>query len=67
MMDNEVVLSLKKRYDHLSPLLVNRTIERCETHAELFDALESVPPFPIKWNKDEKRWNHCELFPTPKQ
>lgn len=49
--------SLKKRYSHLHPLVIQRSLERCESLSELFDVLESAPKKPpFAWDDTVRAW-----------
>lgn len=49
--------NLKKRYQHIHPLIFHRSVERAETLGELFDILEEIPEsMPIVWSHDRRRW-----------
>lgn len=55
-LDDELSLSLKKRYSHLHPLVVLRSVERASGLSDLFDILESVPKPPFAWDEEKRRW-----------
>lgn len=55
--DEKLSESLKKRYSHLHPLVLQRSIERAENLSELFDILESVPKKPpFSWDEGSRAW-----------
>lgn len=63
MIENEIVLALKNRYNYLSPLLLARSIERANNETELFDILDSIPKDkPVAWCFSTKRWVPASLF-----
>lgn len=48
---------LRRRYEHLPPLLFQRTIERATGGSEAFDILESVPnAYPVVWDDHLRQW-----------
>lgn len=48
---------LKKRYSHIHPLMLHRSIERASNMSNLFDILEGVPDkYPIAWDEALKSW-----------
>lgn len=54
---DRVVVSIKERYNHLHPLILNRSLEKAETAVELFDILDSFPQlFPVIWNDKDRCW-----------
>jgi hypothetical protein len=58
---NKVHEALRKRYDHLHPLIFTRSVEKAQSDGELFDILESVPQeYPITWDDDQRRWVHTD-------
>lgn len=65
-MDSEIVCKLKSRYAHLSPLMLQRSVERATSDVELFDILDTVPDtYPLVWNNDKRRWVSAHLFTSP--
>jgi hypothetical protein len=57
MLDEKVVTALKKRYSHLHPLLIQRSIDRARSNGDLFDILDTVPPiYPLIWDEVSYRW-----------
>lgn len=49
--------ALKERYSHLHPLIFQRSLEKAENNAELFDILEIVPDkYPIVWDDEKRAW-----------
>lgn len=65
-MDSEIVQKLRARYARLPLLIVQRSIERATTEAELFDILDSVPDsWPMVWNNVSRRWESTQLFRAP--
>lgn len=59
-MNQEIVESLKKRYDGMHPLIFKRSVEHAESDVELFDILDTVPKkFPIYWEDSERRWKRA--------
>lgn len=65
-MDSEIVCKLKSRYDHLSPLMLQRSVERAVNEVELFDILDTIPDaYPLVWNNDKRRWVLTGLFASP--
>jgi hypothetical protein len=54
---DEVQEALRDRYNHLHPLIFQRSLEKAKSNGELFDILESVPKtLPIVWDDDQRRW-----------
>jgi hypothetical protein len=48
---------LRRRYSHLHPLILQRTIERAESAGEVFDILEAMPlAYPVVWDSETRRW-----------
>jgi hypothetical protein len=56
MIDPKVVEGLKKRHQDVFPLLFKRSVEHAETNGELFDILEDLPPLPVMWNDEKRKW-----------
>ena len=55
--DEETASNLKKRYAHLHPLLVHRSIERAKNLIDLFEMLEQVPKkYPVVWSEEKRLW-----------
>ena len=53
----ELLENFRKRYLHLHPLVVQRSVERARDAAELFEILESVPKNPpFSWNDEKRSW-----------
>lgn len=57
MIENEVVIALKKRYKNISPLIFHRSVEKADNQVELFEILEAIPEPPIYWDENSKRWS----------
>lgn len=48
---------LRRRYSHLHPLILQRTIERANSAGEVFDILESMPlAYPVVWDAESRKW-----------
>lgn len=54
--DGESLDAFRKRYSHLHPLVVQRSIERAANLSDLFEILESVPKPPFSWNEERHAW-----------
>lgn len=54
--DDEFSASLKKRYSHVHPLVVLRSVERASGLSDLFDIIESIPKPPFSWDDEKRRW-----------
>jgi hypothetical protein len=54
--DVEFIDSLKKRYQHVNPLVFQRSVERSKNKVELFEILEDIPKLPFIWNEKKRRW-----------
>lgn len=53
----EVLKGFRKRYVHLHPLVVQRSIERAKDASDLFEILESVPKKPpFSWDSEKRAW-----------
>lgn len=64
----DVVLGLRQRYENLHPLLFLRSVEKAKDVSELFDILETIPPLPVVWSADQRRWiTMTELLTFNKQ
>lgn len=54
---DDVQNALKERYSNLHPLIFQRSLEKSENNAELFDILETVPEkYPIVWDDEKREW-----------
>ena len=54
---DDVQNALKERYSNLHPLIFQRSLEKAENNAELFDILETVPEkYPIVWDDEKREW-----------
>ncbi|NBT59122.1 hypothetical protein EBT16_10100, partial [bacterium] len=56
MLDDELSLSLKKRYSHVHQLVLLRSAERASDLSDLFDIMESIPKPPFSWDEEKRRW-----------
>jgi hypothetical protein len=55
--DEEIASNFKKRYAHLHPLLVHRSVERAKSFVDLFEILEQVPKkYPVVWSEEKRSW-----------
>lgn len=55
--DEKLSESLGKRYSHLHPLVLQRSLERAESISDLFGILESVPKKPpFAWDEQSRTW-----------
>lgn len=55
--DDNLIDSLKKRYNKLHPLVFHRSLEKAESANELFDILESIPKsYPFVWDDSKRKW-----------
>ena len=59
-MESAVIDGLKQRHKNIFSLLFQRSVEHAETTAELFDILEELPPYPVMWNEEKRRWVHVQ-------
>ena len=60
---DELINSLKKRYEKLHPLIFHRSLEKAENLSDLFDILESVPKsYPLFWDDSKKKWSKTNDF-----
>lgn len=58
---DDVQDALRKRYQHLHPLIFARSVERAETNGELFDILEEFPvEYPVVWDDSQRKWVFTE-------
>lgn len=55
-LDDDLSMSLKKRYSHVHPLVVLRSVERASGPSDLFDIMESIPKPPFSWDEEKRRW-----------
>ena len=56
-MDPEVIEALRKRNEHVHPLIFQRSVERAKSAGELFDILDKIPNrFPIIWSEKDRKW-----------
>lgn len=54
---NDVQKALRKRHEHVHPLLFLRSMERAKTDGELFDFLDGMPDdYPMVWDEGERKW-----------
>jgi len=60
MIKSEVIDGLKERHKNIHPLLFQRSVEHAGTAGELFDILEEIPPYPIMWDENRRRWTNVE-------
>ena len=56
MINESVVVRLRKRYHSVHPLVFQRSLERARNSGDLFDILDSIPEFPIIWDEKIHRW-----------
>lgn len=54
--DNELLCKFRLKYDHLHPLLLQRSIEKANDSLELFEILESIPKPPFSWDENSRSW-----------
>lgn len=60
---DEIIESLRKRYEKLNPLIFHRSLEKAESANDLFDMLESIPKnYPIFWDDSKKKWSRTNDF-----
>ncbi len=64
MIENEVSIALRKRYENLNPLVFHRSLEKADNELELFDILESIPDPPFHWDENNRKWVRCSDFIT---
>lgn len=55
-LEENYLANFKKRYENLHPLIFHRSVERASTLLELFDILEKIPSFPIRWDESTRSW-----------
>jgi len=57
MLQEEVLENFRKRYSHIHPLVVQRSMERAKDASDLFEILESVPKNPpFSWDSERHAW-----------
>ena len=57
MISSKIVEALKQRYNHMHPLIFQRSLDRAVSDGDLFDILDSFPnKYPVVWNNKERRW-----------
>ena len=56
MINDDLKDKMKQRYEHIHPLLFQRSYEYSRSAGELFDILESLPEPPFAWNQKIRRW-----------
>lgn len=58
---NDIQTSIKERYSHLHPLLIQRSAEKAHNNGELFDLLDGMPKeYPIVWCTIQQCWIHTD-------
>lgn len=51
----------RKRYEHIHPLIFNRSCSYAKSPGDLFDILETIPQkYPIIWDEQKHQWTHVE-------
>lgn len=61
MIEEKLVENLRKKFEHVHPLIFHRSRERATSAGDLFDILDTLPKeFPIVWDEEERRWMHTE-------
>ena len=61
-----MIETLRKRFSHLNPLLVQRSVDYSRTPGELFDILDTVPAPPFVWDSSNRRWTQISIITDPK-
>jgi len=57
MLNDDIVETLRNRYNSIHPLIFQRSLDRARDDADLFDILDSFPnKYPAVWNNKERRW-----------
>jgi len=56
MMSHEVVAGMRRRYARVHPTLFIHSLERASSPGHLFDLLEPLSKFPVKFDWQEKSW-----------
>jgi len=58
MIINENILNtFRLKYNHIHPLIIQRTVDKVETLGELFDILEDFPTtYPVTWDVKLQKW-----------
>jgi hypothetical protein len=63
MISDDFIISIKKRYKDLHPLVFQRSLEKADNEVELFEILESIPKAPFIWDDSSKSWSKIpDLF-----
>ena len=58
---DEIQIKLKERYPNIHPLIFQRSLEKSNSNADLFDILEVIPKkMPIVWDDKNRCWKHTE-------
>jgi hypothetical protein len=66
--DERLSQSINKRYSHLHPLVVQRSVERASSVGELFEILEGVPKKPpFAWDDEKRAWTKESDLSAKKQ
>lgn len=57
MIDEEIILNMKKQYKDVHPLVFHRSVEYARDAGDLFDILEALPKeLPVVWDSEKCRW-----------
>lgn len=62
MIDQNIIDSLRNRYENLHPLVFHRSFEKSTSAVDLFDILESIPKHPFYWDDNNKKWTKTSDF-----
>ena len=62
MVNNEIKEKFRDRYKEIHPLIFQRSCEYALSPVDLFDILESIPPFPFVWDQVEHLWVTKEII-----
>lgn len=60
-LDDSVLNNFRTKYQHLHPLVFQRSLERSSSLLELFEILEGVPSEPpYSWDESRRSWSKDE-------
>lgn len=62
MIEENIVNSLRSRYQQINPLVFHRSMEKTNSAVELFDILESIPSCAFYWDDSNKKWTKSNDF-----
>lgn len=62
MISNEVIITLKKKFADLNPIVFARSVELANNPGELWDILDDCPKdLPIVWCYEKRRWIKVDI------